>query len=624
MTRQLFNYLFGGFMFFVLHGCTTHYWEPKDMNSRVGSVVEADLNPDFPFCGFLGRCKFDLHYFYGTGFTDEDLKRENSKPSRLELLLGPSKNILYIPGGPGDVVHREVPSLYALSARRENVVYFDVRGTGFSSLLESNAYDRFLRAKYVVKDIEVLRKQLLDGCSTGRPSPHAVWMGESPECKQDSPKPWDAIYAHSWGTIVAQRYAAEYPEMVKKLILSAPVSRGDTKTESARRERLIANLIDIYERHALTNCDWTRNSNSIFVQDFVDAVTYQKLDDFCFVRNKQKEAIGSALTTLLYSIEEEYGSTGFVQSFYSQLWNKDPNFQQRYQYPEEFFHALRQLEFLGAGDQYPMQFDHETKKIKIDAAFLLGFYAMLPGDIRADLAASNFRRQNRCTPDTPFLDGLPSTENGNQVRRNLCQRIEHAWNQLGTERSYNRSARARSVFGVFDGLARWVFGIMKRHQRLNDRNCFTGEDLRRVANGDLKTNVVMQEEAVKLGLAGYEEICPWDPQSYRHQVPTLILSGDADPVTAGGQAEDFYTCGLAPGERVHIEFPGVGHNMVLQADVSREEAQFEGAKGIATLVYLFLRRTPVEFRKDPDVLKKIKELNANLKPDLGAGRCTGF
>ena len=610
MTKPIINCFFAAFAFFVVYGCTTYEWKPKDMNSRVGSVVEADLNPHFPFCGFVGQCKFDLYYFYGPGFTDEDLRRKNSKPNDQD----PRKNILYIPGGPGDIVNREAQSLYALR-HQDNVVYFDIRGTGFSSIPESNAYDQFLRARYVMEDIEVLRKELFNACSEGE-------IPIDNHCNRE-PNPWDAIYAHSWGTIVAQQYAKQYPKMVRKLILSAPVSRVVKETESARRQQIIANLINIYEKHALTNCDWTSNSNSLFVQEeVVDVGKAQELDDFCFVRNKQKEAIASSLSTLLYLIEEDYGSISFVQSFYSQLWNKDPNFRGRYHYPEEFFNALRQLEELGAGDQYPLQFDRETTKTKINAAFFLGFYSMLPADIRSNLAASNFPRRKSCTPDTPFLDALPS-ENGNHVRNNLCLRIGLAWDRLETERSHNRSLRARSVFSVFDGLNRWIFGMMKRHQRLKEDTCFMGEDLRGVANGDLKTNLVMQEEAAKLGLAKYEKICPWDPELYRHQVPTLILAGDADSVTAGGQAEHFYNCGLTPGERVYIEFPGVGHNMVLQANASREEVQVEGAKSIARLVFFFLRRTPAVFRTSSEVQKTIKALNASLKPDIGAGPCKG-
>src|SRR5262249_8475402 len=56
-----------------------------------------------------------------------------------------------------------------------------------------------------------------------------------------------------------------------------------------------------------------------------------------------------------------------------------------------------------------------------------------------------------------------------------------------------------------------------------------------------------------------EYIVPWDPAKYRHSVPTLILKGGADPVTAAGQAEYYYTDALS-GARTLIEFKGVGHS----------------------------------------------------------------
>src|SRR5262245_8570349 len=119
MTK-LFNYLFAGFIFLVLYGCTTHHWEPKDMNSRVGSFVEVDLNPDSAICGFVEQCKFDLHYFFGRDY-------DNSNPNR--------KNVLYISGGPGDIVDRANARLDFMHIGA-NFIYFDVRGTGFSVIPE--------------------------------------------------------------------------------------------------------------------------------------------------------------------------------------------------------------------------------------------------------------------------------------------------------------------------------------------------------------------------------------------------------------------------------------------------------------------------------------------------------
>jgi hypothetical protein len=46
--------------------------------------------------------------------------------------------------------------------------------------------------------------------------------------------------------------------------------------------------------------------------------------------------------------------------------------------------------------------------------------------------------------------------------------------------------------------------------------------------------------AGKIEMAKLERVCPWDPGAVFHDVDTLILTGDADPVTAGDQAEYFF------------------------------------------------------------------------------------
>ena len=126
-------------------------WSRAEMSSRRGFFLEADLKPNSPLCGFgLVTCSFELYYFKGPRGYDK---------SR-------SLHILYIPGGPGDVVDRENPPLDIFNIAA-NFAYFDVRGTGYSSIHESNNYDQFLRAKYVVEDIEALRKKYFNECSKG-------------------------------------------------------------------------------------------------------------------------------------------------------------------------------------------------------------------------------------------------------------------------------------------------------------------------------------------------------------------------------------------------------------------------------------------------------------------------
>src|SRR5215831_19370859 len=141
-------------------------WRPEDM--KPGELTQENdrtVPIDVP-CG-SSPCK--LVYFVGDGFDPTKINR---------------KNILYIGGGPGNIVDRKNRDLQFLETNY-NVVYFDIRAAGLSFIPIDNSYDRFLRARFVVEDIERLRRETL----------------------KDDNRPWDVIYAHSWGTVVAQQYA---------------------------------------------------------------------------------------------------------------------------------------------------------------------------------------------------------------------------------------------------------------------------------------------------------------------------------------------------------------------------------------------------------------------------------
>jgi pimeloyl-ACP methyl ester carboxylesterase len=541
------------------------------MNSETGPSLEADLKPNSPFCGFVGRCKFDLHYFFGRDYAND--------PKR--------KNVLYISGGPGDIVDRVNANLDFMRIRA-NFIYFDVRGTGYSVIPESNVYDQFLRAQYVVEDIEALRKKILNVCVEGETT-------AEPECKPE-PAAWDAIYAHSWGTIVAQIYARQYPEHVKKLILSAPVARAHGDTELARRTKIIDNLIDIFERQRPeSGCD-----PKLGAITEINPGAGPGTATFCFLEEDQRRDIRIELTTLLNDIGQDYGSTAFVDSFYSYL-KADKDFTEKYQYPREFFRALRQLEWLGAGEKEGMRFESTVIQKKIDAAFFVGYYLMLK--YKPVLTGSE---DFSCDNDAEFLLRLKTPT----LKRNFCKRIEGAWRDLRNDRSNDGSLRARSVFGLYDGLTRWTFEMLYKERRLDGDGCFTGGVLQDVASGYvLKDKPAMREQARKLATSRFERICPWDPKRFRHDVDTLIFTGDADPITAGGQAEYLFEMGLTPGKRVLIEFPGAGHLMSLQAKVETTSAD-----EFPNLVQRFLTRSVDQFIQDEIVIDSKCALGAKLFP----------
>src|SRR5262245_17035510 len=86
-------------------------WQPGEMNSRMGRKIEAELKPGSGFCGFVKNCKFDLYYFFGDHYDGPGSNRQF--PTTLAD-SPPTANgkpwILFIAGGPGEIVHREGPN----------------------------------------------------------------------------------------------------------------------------------------------------------------------------------------------------------------------------------------------------------------------------------------------------------------------------------------------------------------------------------------------------------------------------------------------------------------------------------------------------------------------------------
>ena len=601
------------YLAFAGYGCSTYEWKSEDMDSRRKPFVETELMPGSPLCGFrLSRCKFELHYF------------EGQKPEVADR----TKYILYIPGGPGDIVDRKNPTLHGMVLGQS--VFFDVRGTGYSVIPESNAYDQFLRAKHVVEDIETLRqemaKKIRNECADG----------ETPmenSCKEGK-RPWDAIYAHSWGTIVAQMYAAKYGKKhVTRLILSAPVSRAQANTEEARRTMIVKNLMDIYQKHSTLGCPWpeglTGKNKKKGRSTIVNAAgqgSDPAIETFCFLTKDELHHIKNELTSLLNDIEGGYGSIAFVSRFYNKLIKDDAEFSQKYKYPAEFFTALRQLESLGGGEQVGYRFPQEFREKKIDAAFFLGYYLMFK--IKPDLTDANGHKVRFvCTTKNPFLRSIANWPDSEKIKDRICDRIDDAEWALQNETPNDGSPRASAVFGVYDGIARWIFRVLEDQGRTKN-GCFSGKDLRDVASGNLLPDKkVIQEVAKTIGISSdNEEICPWDAAKYYHEVPTLILTGRADPVTAGGQAMYFYENGLARGKRVLIDFPGAGHQMSPQIKVpfNKDEPEKEPSENeiaVATLdrlgsvVKLFLTSGISEFVASATLKGYLDELGAQCKAD---------
>jgi hypothetical protein len=113
---------------------------------------------------------------------------------------------------------------------------------------------------------------------------------------------------------------------------------------------------------------------------------------------------------------------------------------------------------------------------------------------------------------------------------------------------------------------------------------------------------------------------PWK-QGWKHGITTLILKGSADPVTEQGEAEYYFNDALT-GERILIEFPGVGHCMALP-DVRVSDPEYSKNLGllkadvnIKETKFLSTRDKLIdEFLKKGDFIKDFEksEIVASLK-----------
>jgi pimeloyl-ACP methyl ester carboxylesterase len=499
-------------------------------------------------------CEFSLYYSF-------------PKPNERK----DGKNILFIPGGPGSIAPLDqsepLNRLELLEHGQHNVAYFHVRGTGLSTIPPSNKYDRFLRADYVVGDIEQLRIHLL-GKDT----------------------PWDAIWGESHGALIAQRYAHKYgTDRVKKLILVGPPSRSD-ETHDPRRKMIVSNLVAILRYYRGKTSENSTNEKPSAKSKAEEPGSPTENDEsatdyFSFLTQQSIRKIENKVGTILEKLEDSYGSINFVIENYSELKQKEPSFKQ-YPYPEEFFKAFRYLQFHGRPVK-GLEFSNLTKRLHVDAGLLIAYYLTLPPKY---LDAWGDRRAVFGKTPAPVMRGLSS-----ERRIAYVERLQKA--QANIAKDEPKSRRAYWVFGVYDGISRWILSVME--DPINKDGFFRSEDIKRRVTGPVERLL-----AEKIGIVPGEAIYPWNAGYYKHDVPTFILRGDADAVTAGGQAESFFKDGLANKyDSVLMEFPGMGHIW----RTSMPEAKIgvntlAGDQVLQTLVEKFLAEDSAStFLNDPKV-----------------------
>jgi pimeloyl-ACP methyl ester carboxylesterase len=565
-------------------------WTVEEMNPLEPGQASNDEKIDGISCGT--GCRFDLHYFRGKNVPG-----------------GP--NILFISGGPGQIMRRVLEPgqqrfLHFLEDKY-NVFYFDIRGAGFSAIPEPNKFDTALRAAHVIEDIEQIRiKELTD-----------------PNTKTIAP--WDVVYGHSHGTIVAQRYAASSTSTsprLKKLILSAPLSRLED-FETDRIEMLVRNLESIFENYRQQTSDQKCPPGtppaSLGVDEF--GAEPKGTDNFCFLSTGSGGTInklGIKFKRILVDLTKEFGSVSFVTEYFDEIMRVEDerlSFLSKFPYPKAFYLALQPLVFFGAAEHPPLEAEDGIHNVRVNSAFLLGYFLALDEkkDFKPD---ADLNPKKGCLPEAPFFEGVT-----NQAelawRERFCERYSHALLMLPSpEDSALGSKRANTVYGLNDGIARSIFAILNVKPTPN--GCIDSRIVRDfVADTDATKQKAERAIIGRIGIDLTKPICLWNPAEHTHGIPTLILKGSADPLVSNCQAEKLFTKALT-GQRVLFDFPSVGHLMELP-NFRTTVGKTDGKKALAMLVDTFLQKSFEEFGKDGSVKKLKEQFGATMHAATGPG-----
>lgn len=552
-------------------------WTDDEMNPLPKAQSTNDKQIKDISCGT--GCKFDLHYF-----------KDKNVPG--------GKNILFISGGPGQITKRVLKPgedrFLEFLEDKYNVFYFDIRGAGFSKIDKANKFDTALRAAYVVEDIDRIRK---------------AELGESVA--------WDAVYGHSHGTIVAQRYAKTSPSgnpRLKKLILSAPLSRLED-FEKARIEMLVNNLKSIFENYR------QQTAGQSCPPGAPPTSGINGTDNFCFLSTGSDGMVDKLVSKFkekLTALSEEFGSVHFVAEYFKEILKEEKDrvtFPSKFPYPKDFYLALKSLSLFGGTEPHPLKAADKVRQARVNAAFLLGYF--LAFDETKDFKPGEllFPATQTCLREAPFLDGVTHRVGSNEWKEAFCERYLEAFNTLvHVEEMVPDSKRANTVFGLNDGINRSIFSILK--VKPSQSGCIDSRVVKEFSNDtDKDTHKAARAVARRVGIDPLELICLWNPEDFAHGIPTLILKGGADPIIGGCQAENVFTKGLT-GERVLIDFPGVGHFLQLPT-FTANGAETDGQDALFQLVDTFLTKSFKEFNKDTNELRK--QLHATTHMATGPG-----
>lgn len=452
-----------------------------------GSVVEERLVEQYVDSEKEDGPTFYLYYF-SKDFTFLLKNRGNDKPN-VE-----NRTVLFMSGGPGEINRPGNGNFGDLAGYR--IVYFHLRGAGFSQLPRNNYFDRFLRTRYAVEDIEKIRKDLLGD------------------------KPWAAIVAHSYGTVLAQQYAHKYgTERVGKLVLSAPLSRHKPTSETVQ----FRSLRKIYEA--------------------------KYFDPLRELIPRISDIVAPKAEDVFKGAEEEFGSINFLAEVYGNALKEETEKRTKFEallkekkldYSLAFFKALRRLRLIGwlpHNEDLAKGSSENVDTVQQLAGLLIAIEILQKESGSYDMTQLNkwladlLRRSSTSKTATEFSTQFANAE---------------AYFKAGLA----NTQRVFYVVSIYDGVnERFLQNIDEKADVSSAIKALGGKQ-----NGLNKSlsKIAVENEAIKR----------WDPRQFMHKVPTLILDGDADPVTQNGQAVYVFEEAL-DGDRAIIRFPGIGHSMSL-------------------------------------------------------------
>lgn len=132
-------------------------------------------------------------------FIDVDLDKASSEKMQVfYFTLAPFNpqlpSLIYIDGGPGQAIGAGVDLLRFKNSPDMNIVFFHPRGSGCSQLPLDKKYDKYIRTRLLLTDMEAIRESL-------------------------NVKKWDFVFGLSYGTVAALKYGELYPQAVSQIIL---------------------------------------------------------------------------------------------------------------------------------------------------------------------------------------------------------------------------------------------------------------------------------------------------------------------------------------------------------------------------------------------------------------------